>query len=427
MHIVPFGETEDNNRRGDVWEQFIVSKGLYLLNDDDAPTFSNHLGESNIDIALTNAPGIVGNWVNTRTFHGSDHALIMASNYTENPNVDKYVQNIARTDWNIFINALPPMGDFHANNTAELSLRADLMLKNIQYAFNVACPPKRAFPGKPCKWWTRELTVLLRKKNLAARNARRWAGTNRGVRANMAKKALFKLFQKTLRIAKSESWKNFTSNLEGYRNISSLFKSLKNNQSNNIPFLYKPDGTPAVSLRENLQTLRVAHFGNSTDSYEVNTGSETVTSRPLSAELDEFLDIRLLDRAIASLPNGKAPGPDGIRNELLSRLPQCYRIELLKQFRASISMAFIPPAWLKISAVYISKGGNRAQSDPKAYRPIGLSSTVLKLCERLINWRIKNTVIPNGIPKQHAFTLGMSTETAISELVSFPRESQNER
>ena len=82
-------------------------------------------------------------------------------------------------------------------------------------------------------------------------------------------------------------------------------------------------------------------------------------------------------------------------------------------------MSYIPTCWLEIEAIYIKKGGDRKAESPKSYRPIGLSSSVLKLAERLINWVLKNTILSRRIPLQHAFTLGYSTETAISELANF--------
>ena len=45
-----------------------------------------------------------------------------------------------------------------------------------------------------------------------------------------------------------------------------------------------------------------------------------------------------------------------------------------------------------------------------------LSNSVLKLFERLVNWRLKTTILNEAIPRQHAFTLGRSTESALSEV-----------
>ena len=230
-----------NNIRGDSWEEYIFNNNLYLFNDtsDPNPTFCNHLGSSKIDITLSNSSDALSNWHNTSTFHGSDHSIILVTgDFT--PFVDrKQVQNINKTDWVAFVDNLPALGSYNVSNTSQLNQRALLVINNIKKAFDIACPPIKSFPGKPSKWWTSELTHLLRKKKLAGKTARRYRGTQRGVRASLAKNSLGKLFQKHLRIGKSESWKKFTSNLTGYKNISTLFKSMKHGTAQSHPFTEK--------------------------------------------------------------------------------------------------------------------------------------------------------------------------------------------
>ena len=130
---------------------------------------------------------------------------------------------------------------------------------------------------------------------------------------------------------------------------------------------------------------------------------------------------------------GKAPGPDGIKNEVLVRLPNAYKGALLKQFKASIALGFLPTPWLQIEIIYIKKAARSDYSNPKSYRPIGLSSSILKLCERLVNWHLKCTVLECGVAfmsirdiinYQHTFTLNRSTETAISELVNLMEKAK---
>ena len=411
--------SQHNNHRGDLWEQYIASNDMNIENIGSTPTFKNHLGESHIDISLTSRANLVSYWENADTFNGSDHTILMMAGHCDAPVTERMMQNIDRTDWNLFLEELEDIQPHVMNTTQSLDSRARSLINNITSAFNKACPPMRAYPGRPCKWWTKALTNLLRNKRLASRRAKRHAGTPMGIRAKQAKRELNKLFQKTLRNAKSESWKSFTSSLDSHKSISSVFKALKRENSQEMPLLTSPDGQAASSPYDNLCTLRRTHFANSTTTFHVNTGDDNHKEQALPDSLNEFLNMDLLNKAIGSLPNGKAPGPDGIPNEVIQRLPVKYREELLRQIKSSIELSYIPSSWLKINAIYIKKGGKRQAKLPKSYRPIGLSSTILKLAERLINWQMKSTVLDKGIPKQHAFTLGLSTETAISELVNF--------
>ena len=407
-----------NNTRGDMWEHFLMRNNLSLLNEGNLPTFENHIGSTHIDISVTNDTSLFNSWHNTELFNGSDHSLILIKSFNGDLTNQKRVQNVAKTDWTCFRENLPPLDLLPIESPCELNKRAATLVGNIRTAFDIACPPKRPYPGRPCKWWTASLSNLLRKKNLAARQARTFIGTRRGLRAHKIKKALAKLFQNTLRKEKSESWKKFTATLTGYKNISTLFKNLKHSKSSDVPLLQMGD-IIAKNAPENLEILRKAHFNNSTTSFELNYGLDNTSQERMSEQVSLFMSLDLLKKAIDSLPNGKAPGPDGIKNEVIKRLPDPYIEELLLQIRASISFSYIPINWLNMQTIFIRKGGDRPLKEPKSYRPIGLSNSILKLCERMVNWRLKDTVLKSGVPKQHAFTLGYSTETAISEIVHF--------
>ena len=415
-HSPLWGGTSSNSR-GNLWEEFIFLNDLEICNHGNMPTFENHIGRSSIDLTLSKNI-LVKYWNNTGLQNGSDHYLISFT-ITFSPNVvERNMQNVANTNWSTFLSNLGTLPDADITTTVDLEARASLLLNHVKHAFDIACPPKKALPMRPCKWWNPSLGTLLRKKNLAAREARRYSGTMRGANAISKKISLGRLYNKHLKIAKRDSWQTFVSNLEGPGRVSSLFKSINNSESREMPLLRRGDSSWAKNGLENLSILRESHFSNSTTSFTRNFGSQTLCDNGLPRELDSFFSWEILKRAIDDLPNGKAPGPDGIRNEVIKKLPNPYLAELLRQFRFSVSSSFIPTCWLNINTVYIKKLGKEHQDCPRTYRPIGLSSVILKLCERMINWRLKCTVLADGIPKQHAFTLNRSTESAISEIVN---------
>ena len=58
------------------------------------------------------------------------------------------------------------------------------------------------------------------------------------------------------------------------------------------------------------------------------------------------------------------------------------------------------------------------RSCPKSYRPITLSSFLLKGLERIVQWYLQETVLKNPLVNQHAYTKNRSCDTALSEAIN---------
>jgi hypothetical protein len=88
---------------------------------------------------------------------------------------------------------------------------------------------------------------------------------------------------------------------------------------------------------------------------------------------------------------------------------------LVRIFRASLTAGYVPTAWRQVKVVFIPKPGRNTYSGPKDYRPISLTSFLLKTMERLVDRHLRNVmlVLPLLHPNQHAYQAGKSTETAL--------------
>ena len=67
--------------------------------------------------------------------------------------------------------------------------------------------------------------------------------------------------------------------------------------------------------------------------------------------------------------------------------------------------------------IFIPKVGKKDYALAKAYRPITLSNFLLKGLERLVQWYILEKNVTRPLKHQHAYTRGLSTETALSNFV----------
>jgi hypothetical protein len=111
---------------------------------------------------------------------------------------------------------------------------------------------------------------------------------------------------------------------------------------------------------------------------------------------------------------------DGITPLLLQKAGETILPALTKIFRASYAWGILPETWTRVRVVYIPKQGNRDKTDPKSYRPISLTSFLLKAMEKVLNYHIREGALQR-MPlhtKQHAYQKGKSTETALLDLVN---------
>jgi len=90
-------------------------------------------------------------------------------------------------------------------------------------------------------------------------------------------------------------------------------------------------------------------------------------------------------------------------------------------YRATLALGYIPKVWQKSKVAFIPKPGKADYTTctAKAFRPISLTSFLLKGLEKLVDRYLRSgplMSIPIH-PRQHAFQAGKSTESALHQLV----------
>ena len=111
----------------------------------------------------------------------------------------------------------------------------------------------------------------------------------------------------------------------------------------------------------------------------------------------------------------KSPGVDGIYPFLLQRGLKYISTPLVHIYRASIALGYIPRIWRSYRVTFIPKPGKSNYAVAEAFRPISLASFLLKGLEKLVDRYLRGgplSAIPIH-PRQHAFQMGKSTESAL--------------
>jgi hypothetical protein len=85
-----------------------------------------------------------------------------------------------------------------------------------------------------------------------------------------------------------------------------------------------------------------------------------------------------------------------------------------------MAYGFIPAAWRQVKVTFIPKPRKLDYTVAKAYRPISLSSVLLKAMEKLVDRHIRDGALKEYSlhRNQHAYQIGKSTETALHNVVT---------
>ncbi|KAL7288259.1 hypothetical protein TKK_0017599 [Trichogramma kaykai] len=116
----------------------------------------------------------------------------------------------------------------------------------------------------------------------------------------------------------------------------------------------------------------------------------------------------------------KSLGTDGIFSALLQKVKDLLIGPLVRVFRTSIACKYIQLEWRTAKVVFIRKAGRVQHIIVKDFRPISLTSFVLKTLEKVVDRYLRDR-IPQTSPlhtNQHAYRTGYSTESALHAAVA---------
>ena len=120
---------------------------------------------------------------------------------------------------------------------------------------------------------------------------------------------------------------------------------------------------------------------------------------------------------LRALDSNKACGPDLLPARLLKEGAEEISYSLSKIFNLSLSKGVLPQDWTSAHIVPVHKKNDK--SNPSNYRPISLTSIVVKVLEKLVHRKVVYALESHGLLSdfQHGFRAGRSTVGLLSEAV----------
>ena len=412
----PLWGSDERNTRGEQLEDLFLAKNLLVLNTGSTPTFQTNRSESVIDVTVANSWAMqtmnLEGWRVADEQSFSDHRYISFSMGKYVPKVEEY-RNLRKADWDLFQSSLSvenlPVIEEDGKN---LDLCALELQTHLIRALDVACPLRKALNKNPNPWWSAELDQI--RSELRELCIKR----KRSEEDEHAFRSLRKLYTKRICRAKRKSWQDFCTKAETVKEVSKIMKILRPKTVTGMS-LFTNQQIP-LTPKETLENLMDTHFIDSVPADEMMDEAVPVGIKDdESNDVIEYIDEQKVAAAMASFGPQKAPGPDGLKPLVLQKLPAEYITYLCKLYKMAVGCRYTPKVWRQMRVVFIPKEGKADYGVAKSYRPITLSNFLLKGLERLVQWYINERVLSEPLYAQHAYTVGRSCDTAVSEVVDF--------
>ncbi|XP_021953633.1 uncharacterized protein LOC110850505 [Folsomia candida] len=139
---------------------------------------------------------------------------------------------------------------------------------------------------------------------------------------------------------------------------------------------------------------------------------------------DESINLMMTSSKISNIINSfgplKAAGKDGIFPALLQRGLAELIPYLVPLMRGCLTFGYTPLKWRESRVVFLPKPGKESYERASAWRPICLTSFLLKILEKLVDGWVRTPALVDRLQRhsQYAYMKGVSTEAALHQIVS---------
>nr|AMS38355.1 hypothetical protein [Bactrocera tryoni] len=401
----------DINQRGESLLNYILQSSLVVANRGEEPTYIGPTSRNVLDITLyTSRDALVENWRVLSTPSFSDHRYIYFSIRSEAKIRNEVRRNPRNTNWDLYRQILlgKRLRPCVYNSHEELEKGVTVFTNALNTALHYACPTLRLKHKTKPPWWNKELGSCRRK----VRECFNWAKLAESEDCWNEYKDLLRDYKKLVRRTKRESWKNFCSGFEKTHEVARLRKLLSKSPAS-PGLIRKSSGEWTDNCQDSLEDLVSVHFPGCKDAVSPSYEGSSAVNVP-----EHIFTENKIEWAIRSFDPYKSPGTDGIIPAMLQNA-LCLSVPWLKAiFRGCLKFSYVPHSWREARVVFIPKAGRNNPTYSKEFRPISLTSFLLKTLEKILDAHIRAAAPPRSLSKaQHAYTKGRSVETALHTLV----------
>ncbi|KAJ8722734.1 hypothetical protein PYW07_003914 [Mythimna separata] len=372
--------------------------------------------QSAIDLSIC-SPSLASSltWDILTSTYGSDHFPIVISYPFSNAkapirrsNLKHKLPDRNNNDWDKFRNivdsklcSLPVISDGNENSCAEAL--AHILIAAANDVFPVKNNNRSTIPSPP--WWDSECTDLIKKRREAELSYNLDMSDINFVTLTNLNKEISKVFKKK----KFESWRNFCSAISPNTHPTIVWRNIRRFRS----IYHNSSPIPDSLASEFLDKLAPPWVPEA-----INLNLSPLTNNQVTSDTHTTLDLpfSLTElKGVIHRTKDSAPGIDGIPYSFFANLNDNVLNYYLDLINSIMKTGNIPVEW-KHQMVLPFLKPNKTPSDASSYRPIVLSSILMKLAEHLIKNRLEWYVESKGLlaESQYGFRKGKSTTDCLS-------------
>ena len=399
-HTPLWDSDQPHDDRGEQILDWLIEKDLEILNDGTSTHTNRQTGNpSTPDISL------IGNkwsgkctWSVEEDIGGSDHLPILIT-----LNVGTHHQSISGraprwksrgVDWSKFADAVNVEIDkiYSGKDTTE---KISLFTKILNDAADEHVGKTKS--GKKSKpWITPPVRALIKQRNRLRRSIK----TKRKEWMDACEEA-----REAIKKAKAESWKEVLEdaiNGTDERKMWTFIKSLNGTPDNNSPNEVMKHKGVIISSNNKKADIIASHYA------KVSSHTFTAEERKLNLKCKRLLksasannhscakfNMTELKKAISRMKGKGAPGPDGLPPQFFKALTEKALVALLHIYNESWESGFSPQSWRNAIIIPLLKAG-KPPSEIASFRPVSLTSVMVKILERMISNRLHHLAEENG-------------------------------
>eukprot|EP01064_Diplonema_japonicum_P031649 TRINITY_DN5720_c2_g2_i3.p1 TRINITY_DN5720_c2_g2~~TRINITY_DN5720_c2_g2_i3.p1 ORF type:complete len:659 (+),score=146.06 TRINITY_DN5720_c2_g2_i3:2197-4173(+) len=296
-------------------------------------------------------------------------------------------------------------------------IRLNAEFRTLLSATESCVPRKGQKKGKV--WWNDEIDALARRRSTL--KAKLLSEDHDGNDEDLARLAAMEAeLDRAITSGKQAAWGDYTKKLSKDGNLTQAFSVIRrfDGRSEKPPIAPLRRGNGIATTDREKASVLVEHYARACSPRTTAKSEEVITTIKKDAKPGTDNDFPLvtkdeLDSVLRRLKKGKAPGPDGIYNEMLKYLGPVAREVQLLLYNSSLQTGVVPAEWRRSSIIPLMKKG-KDQSEPASYRPIALTSNIVKTLERIVKDRMCFLQDTGRVRQLHTsqagFRKGRSTE-----------------